>query len=347
MIYIKNIFKISFVIIGTIIGAGFASGKEIYTFFCTNGLYGFFSLCLSNFLIGIILYISFKFIFVNNIESYLGFTKYLVGDTKLLNYTINNLMNIFLLISFTVMIAGFGSYFSQEFNLPIIYGALIISITSFFVFSSNINGVIKINSFLIPILIFFILLLGIKCNILSFNFYSIIPINSVKTNWIINSFLYASYNSIILIPILINLNKHINNIKQIKQISFFTVFFILILSIIIFIVLSINIKEITHIEIPIIFIVKPLGNFYILLYSFVILSAIFTTAVSSGFSFLKSCARTKKQYLFLSIFICIFSVFFCNFGFGNLINFLYPILGYVGIFEFILLFIKYIKLQLA
>lgn len=70
MIYIKNIFKISFVIIGTIIGAGFASGKEIYTFFCTNGLYGFFSLCLSNFLIGIILYISFKFIFVNNIESY-------------------------------------------------------------------------------------------------------------------------------------------------------------------------------------------------------------------------------------------------------------------------------------
>lgn len=34
---IKNIYKITFVIIGTIIGAGFASGQEIYTFFNRYG----------------------------------------------------------------------------------------------------------------------------------------------------------------------------------------------------------------------------------------------------------------------------------------------------------------------
>ena len=37
-INIKNICKITFVIIGTIIGAGFASGQEIYTFFNKYGL---------------------------------------------------------------------------------------------------------------------------------------------------------------------------------------------------------------------------------------------------------------------------------------------------------------------
>ncbi len=36
-ISIKNICKITFVIIGTIIGAGFASGQEIYTFFNKYG----------------------------------------------------------------------------------------------------------------------------------------------------------------------------------------------------------------------------------------------------------------------------------------------------------------------
>lgn len=36
-INLKNIYKITFVIIGTIIGAGFASGQEIYTFFNKYG----------------------------------------------------------------------------------------------------------------------------------------------------------------------------------------------------------------------------------------------------------------------------------------------------------------------
>lgn len=48
MINIKNIFKICFVIIGTIIGAGFASGKEIYTFFSIYGINGLWGILLSN-----------------------------------------------------------------------------------------------------------------------------------------------------------------------------------------------------------------------------------------------------------------------------------------------------------
>ena len=37
-INIKNVCKITFVIIGTIIGAGFASGQEIFTFFNKYGV---------------------------------------------------------------------------------------------------------------------------------------------------------------------------------------------------------------------------------------------------------------------------------------------------------------------
>ena len=36
----KNISKITFVLIGAIIGAGFASGKEIYIFFFSHGIKG-------------------------------------------------------------------------------------------------------------------------------------------------------------------------------------------------------------------------------------------------------------------------------------------------------------------
>ena len=58
----KNILKIVFVIIGTLIGAGFASGQEMYIFFFSYGLEGIAGLFVSNILMGIIIYVSLKII---------------------------------------------------------------------------------------------------------------------------------------------------------------------------------------------------------------------------------------------------------------------------------------------
>ena len=52
----KNILKIVFVIIGTMIGAGFASGKEIYLFFFSYGLEGTIGLIISSIITGITIY---------------------------------------------------------------------------------------------------------------------------------------------------------------------------------------------------------------------------------------------------------------------------------------------------
>ena len=52
----KNIFKIVFVIIGTLIGAGFASGQEIYLFFFSYGIEGLTGIIVSSVLMGITIY---------------------------------------------------------------------------------------------------------------------------------------------------------------------------------------------------------------------------------------------------------------------------------------------------
>lgn len=331
MIFIKNIFNICFVIIGTIIGAGFASGKEIYTFFCVYGTNGLFGILISNFIIGLVIYLTFKIVINNNIKTYSDFIKCLVGSNKILNYTINNIMNIFLLISFIVMVSGFGAYFNQEFNIPAIFGALIISVLAFFTFFKDIDGIVKINTFLIPILIFLIILLGFKEGISSF------AINSFPTasgfSWILRSILYASYNSIVLIPIIINLQNLLSNKKQVKYVIGFTLFIMVLMSIIIYGVLILNISEIENIEIPIVFIANKFGIIYKYLYGLVILIAIFTTAISEGYSFLENVAKSKKQYFIYSILICFLSIAFSNIGFGKLLDLLYPLLGYLGLLQ--------------
>lgn len=342
MIFIKNIFNICFVIIGTIIGAGFASGKEIYSFFCVYGIYGLFGLLVSNLIIGLVIFMSFIIISRNNIKTYSEFINFLVNNKKILSYSITNIMNIFLLISFIVMCAGFGAYFLQEFNLPVFFGAIVISVLAFITFFNNINGIIKINSILIPILILLVILLGYKCNIMFFKPFALVT--SSNYIWIIKSILYASYNSIMLVPILINLRNFIKKEKDIKIVAFFTMFFMIIMSVIIYIILCINMPMINEIDIPIVYIANSFGVVFKLLYGFVILTAIFTTATSSGFSFLNNVAKNKKQYFTFSILMCSVAVCFSNIGFSNLLNLLYPILGFLGLIQIGLLLFSYDKL---
>ena len=51
-----NILKVVFVIIGTLIGAGFASGQEIYSFFYSYGIVGLLGILITCGLISIIIY---------------------------------------------------------------------------------------------------------------------------------------------------------------------------------------------------------------------------------------------------------------------------------------------------
>ena len=69
----KNILKIVFVIIGTLVGAGFASGKEIYSFFFIYGKTGIIGMFLSSFLIGLVIYKVLKNCEKNGINSFQDF----------------------------------------------------------------------------------------------------------------------------------------------------------------------------------------------------------------------------------------------------------------------------------
>ena len=211
----RNIYKAIFVIIGTIIGAGFASGQEIYTFFNRYGIQGIIGLILSVTLIGVIIYKTFKVILENKICTYQDFIMHTMPNklknNNVLVFTINNIINIFLLISFNIMIAGFSTYFLQELYISKWIGAIIIAILACVTFSKSIDGVIKINTYLIPTLIILIIFLGIK----KINTMEVLNIVDNKyLYWIISSVLYASYNSITLIPILISLKKYINTKKE-------------------------------------------------------------------------------------------------------------------------------------
>ena len=330
---LKNIYKITFVIIGTIIGAGFASGQEIYSFFNKYGSSGLIGIIVSVTLMGFIINKTLKIVIKNDIKGYKDFLIYIlpekIKNNKLLVLTIDSVINIFLLISFNIMVAGFATYFFQELAIPKIYGAIVCAILSFIVIRKDITGVIRINTFLVPAIIILIIFLGFK----KINYSKVtLETENLKINfWAISSFIYASYNSIALIPILISLKNKVQTKKESNLITIFVFIILLLLSIIIFLLINSFINEAHRIEIPIVYIAGLMGNFFKYIYGFVILSSIFTTAVGSGYGFLTNITTDKYIHLRCAALICIFSILVAQIKFSNLINVLYPVFGLLGL----------------
>ena len=281
----KKILKIVFVIIGTLIGAGFASGQEIYLFFFSYGIKGILGLLISPLLISLVIYKNIKIVKQRKIENYRQLLDILIqpkrSNKKYMNIqnVTNNIVNIFVLVTFFIMIAGFGAYFEEQLCINHIIGSSLLAIICFFVFRKNIQGVVKVNEIVIPFLIIFIILIGFltikdTMNIEDFN------LNITKKGFFLSSILYAGYNSILLIPVLITLKNFLDEKKQILKISILTGIITIVLGTIVFGILFNVGDKVSQIEMPIAYVVSKLITPFQIIYGLVIMLSIFTTAVS-------------------------------------------------------------------
>lgn len=343
----NNVIKVVFVIIGTVIGAGFASGQEIYTFFYSYGINGLIGLIICSIFLSIIIYKVLKILTENkNIENYKEFLDTIINrKTKNpylnIKFILNTIINIFLLISFYIMIAGFGAYFSQELQLNSLIGCSAISLLSFIIFMTSVKGVVKVNEVLTPILIIFVVTIGI-INFLKLDLESAMTsIVAVKNHgWFISSILYCSYNSILLIPVLITLSKLVKNKKQTKLISIISGLIILIISICIFFIITRVDVNIANLEMPVVYGISKFFVKFKKIYGFIILSSIFTTSIAIGISLLQNISKNKTSYTQIALIMCITSVPISKIGFSNLVTSIYPVFGVLGLYQILKIILK-------
>ena len=324
-----NTIKAVCVIIGTMIGAGFASGREIYIFFNAYGENGIVGILIASILTGILIYKVLKNIKGKKIESYNEYIESLGAHSKV-KEILGMIIDIFLLISFYVMIAGFCAYFKQEFNVPTLIIGIIISSLCYFTFMNKIDGVTKINIILIPILIIMILEIGVRSGFDGIEnlIQKAQTQNMGRGNWLIASIEYASYNSILLIPILLGLKKY--SYGKEKTISIASGFIFFVLAMILYKVLTNGGNQIKFIDLPLIYVVKQFGKIYQYICGIIIIAAIFTSAIAAGYGFLQNSTKTKKSYKNMAIAICASSIFIVRVGFSSLVNLLYPVFGLIS-----------------
>ena len=341
----KNVRKIIMVIIGASIGAGFASGREIYTFFFRYGKPGILGIIISSIITGLTIYFTLKISYEKEIDNYDEFINEVNSKRKkenvnkninkkinrttnkkdkknITNKLIKSIVIIFLLISFFIMIAGFSAYIKQIYGIEIYISSTFFVLIVYIVLLKNAQGMLKFNDFLVPVIIILILFLGIKNIPLLFNNQiSIVNttneinhinqtniINQIKNNsWFLYSILYASFNNIVLIPVVITIRKYIVKKEEIGIISIISTNIFIVLALCIYGLLLKAKFNIEEVEMPILEVLD--NSVFKFMYGIVIIFAIFTSAISVGYSFLENIS-SEKYYKRNLIIICVIGISF-------------------------------------
>ena len=328
----KYILKIAFIYTATILGAGFASGKELINFFgfYDKGYLGFFISCIFMVLIGSC---TLNTIYKSKAKTYEQFMKenFLYLGKPLAYFNLS-----FIFVIFSSMLAGGSEALSSLLNLNYLICLIIFFFIIFIFLNLNKNIILNINALLCPILILGSFLVGLYLTFYTKSVFN----NSIKM--ISYPVIYASYNTITTISILFALKKFILNKKVVIYSGVLGGFFIFLIGIFLLLPLINNYNILKNIALPILYM---LDDKFILrfLYSFVILLAIFTTAISNGFAL---CDNLNIDKILLKAFLVFLGAMFSLCSFSKIVAIIYPIFGIIGIFEILVIIIScFIKIK--
>lgn len=340
--------KVAATYIGTIVGAGFATGQEVLQFFTKFGVMGLAGLVFTT-----IMFIVFGYIIMDlgkklNARSHLEIIKYSGG--RILGTLIDFIITFFLFGALTAMIAGTGALFVQQFNLSSLLGNIIMAVLAAITVLTGINGVINAISFVVP----FLLVAVIGTSIFSIintppdisATISGVGESGLITNWFLAAILYVSYNTIVSIAILGPLGVAAKNKRTIRNGAILGGLGLGIGSIMIYLALSGYVPEIAKLEVPMIYVAGGISPIVQIGYAIVLTAEVYTTAVGSLYGFVTRITDMQKSPFNRRIIVIgstIAALLASQFGFSNLVKYLYPIVGYGGII--LLTSLIYIKIK--
>lgn len=331
--------KIASIYIGTVIGAGFASGREIIEFFGIYGLKGSWGLLISGILfilLGSSLLIKIYNKKIKDLNELLE-----IIFTKDSRWLIDLLILISLYTGFAIMVAGSGAIFKEQMGKSFNLGLMVMIISCFTVFLFDLEGLSFINVILVPLLIIGILFTAYYIGSQEgYNFSNLQGINlGIKGNFLTSAILYFGSNSLLIIVVFSSLHSLIEDKKTAILGGSLggLVLYILGLSILHSCFLFYN--EVLYAEIPMLKISGFIGPVYGRLYTIILWIAMFTTALANGFGFINKLSRGKNQLL-VAIFLSLTSIPLASFGFTNLVSIIYPIFGLVGFVALVLVLVK-------
>ncbi|PTX62423.1 putative membrane protein YkvI [Melghirimyces profundicolus] len=322
--------KISMTIIGTMIGAGFASGREIWEFFGSYGAGSSPSVLLATLLLFaasvVILKISWKY----KTQHYSEVLAQVLGPR--LARVFDYLVMLFLLTSTLVMVAGSGATF-QEWNGSFMLGVLVMTGAVILILLFDLKGLMSMNAAMIPVMVTVLVVVCLQFLQNGGWLFSIEPRNPGSFPVWPSAITYTAFNLISLLAVLSTMGKQIRHPAEIWVSGGVSSLCLgLLASLYNYSLLKAE-SLVSQYEIPLFALVRDYSPIWVFSISLVLWMAIYTTAVSNvhGISFRLSENLPFPSWVVGSV-VMLALVPLTRLGFTTLVTFLYPLYGVLNLF---------------
>lgn len=333
----SQIVRIAFTYIGTVVGAGFASGQEILQFFTRYGWIASLTIALSTILF---IWIGIKLMLMAHT---LKATSYEDLNRVIFGPKIGNWISLFTMIVLfgitTVMLAGGGTVFEEQLHLSYQTGLLVTLVLSYLVLSRGIGAIMTVNSIVVPIMLLFSVVIVVYTwhSPSSGNWLRITTDDSLGKIWFA-PILYTAFNLAMAQAVLVPMGASITKRSDLYWGGLIGGAGIGLLLLSAHYALSAQMPGIAQYEIPMGNIINRLGSAPQIAYLLVIYGEIFTTFIADAYGLsLQLQQRTKLNPKLLLLSILGLSYLVSQIGFKTLLAALYPVFGLISVVWLVLM----------
>ena len=335
----------AFILVGVILGAGFASGAEIMAYFVDYGKMGLIGLFLSCALLSSTGFAIWQICKAENISTYQYFMDKIMG--KSLSRIMEAILGLFTFIVFSAMLAAAGSALHESINFSYSAGIYSIATVCFIVFLFDLSGIIKLNAYISPALIAGCIAMG-----LFIYFSKAAPafraaeaaVKIMRGNWYMAALTYAGYNIATAVIVLSAMRKEVGNVKFPFISALLACFMLAAMGLSIYFALYANYADILYSQIPMLVLIMRHGAWLEALFMVLFMGACFTTAATCGFAVVETISgRIAINKTLLKALITAAGIISAYAGFSNFIKNIYPLFAIAGVVEIILIIKYYLK----
>ncbi len=332
--------QIAFTYIGTVVGAGFATGQEILQFFTKYGSVALATILVST---GLFIWLGTKVMLLANeigAASYEDVNKHLFGAKWGERLSLFMLVELFSVA--IVMLAGAGSVFREQLGLPFLLGIGVTLTLGYLVIMGGMRGIMAVNSIVVPIMLVFTAIVFFRttqnADFLTFGWLHQGDPYAPGRAWIA-PLLYAAFNLASAQAVLVPLGAAVKDRTAIRLGGWIGGIGLGALLLVGHISLSTHAPDIFQYEIPMGLVVAGMGTVIHFMYLLLIYAEIFTTFIANIFGLslqVEQRLKLHRRTIVLGALLLCFGISFV--GFKALLSTLYPLFGLLSLvwFAFVL-----------
>jgi len=327
------ILQIATIFIGSIVGAGVCSGREINQFFATYGITGFLGLILCGLLYMILGKMIIDITTLHRVRSYNEFVDLVCP--KIVAKFINIILTLFLLSSTSIILAGSGSIINQYFGVPKWIGFVVMIVCSSLFLLRNTEGLFEVNGIVVPTLIIVMLAVFFTYvfqnpSHMSYAYMFLIP--RQKSNLMLSTIVYVSFNILTIIGVLVPLACEIQKPKELAKGIVVGSIVLTMLSMCIMFLMLVNPFYPKMYEVPLLKVATQMNKFLQIGILGVMWLEMFSSQVSNIYSLSHFMENRFKVKYHVAIFLVVaVAAPFSVIGFAKLVEFLYPLYGVLSL----------------